>query len=171
MREIHKTAACMVSLLVLTCALGYGQSLGDLARQQREKQKAKSAQTPSKVITNEDLPEHSAQPVSDSGDEAKSSDAASPSLGSKPAAQWQAEISAQKKTVADLQSQMERLNSSIHFANGNCVRNCVQYNEHQEQKQEQVQRMQSQLEEQKKKLDDMQEAARKEGFGNSVYEP
>ena len=31
--------------------------------------------------------------------------------------------------------------------------------------------MQKQLEEEKKKLDDMQESARKEGFGNSVYDP
>jgi predicted ribosome quality control (RQC) complex YloA/Tae2 family protein len=66
---------------------------------------------------------------------------------------------------------MDRLNSSIHFAPGNCVRNCVQWNEHQVQKQDEVQRMQSELEQQKKKLEDMQEAARKEGFGNAVYEP
>jgi len=66
---------------------------------------------------------------------------------------------------------MERLNSSVRFAPGNCVRGCVQYNERQIQKQDTVQTMQLQLDEQKRKLEQMQDAARKEGFGNSVYEP
>jgi molecular chaperone GrpE (heat shock protein) len=51
------------------------------------------------------------------------------------------------------------------------VRNCVQYNEHQVEKQDEVQRMQAELEQQKKRLEDMQEAARKQGYGNSVWEP
>jgi hypothetical protein len=31
--------------------------------------------------------------------------------------------------------------------------------------------MQAELEQQKKKLEDMQETARKQGYGNAVYEP
>ena len=31
--------------------------------------------------------------------------------------------------------------------------------------------MQAQLEEQKKRLDEMQESARKQGYGSSVYDP
>jgi hypothetical protein len=31
--------------------------------------------------------------------------------------------------------------------------------------------MQQQLEEQKRRLDDMQESARKQGYGSSVYDP
>lgn len=92
-------------------------------------------------------------------------------MDKKPAEQWKAEITAQKHSVANLQNQIDKLNSSIHFAPGNCVENCVQYNERQVRKQEDVQRMQAELEEQKKKLDDMQEGARKQGYGNSVYEP
>jgi hypothetical protein len=34
-----------------------------------------------------------------------------------------------------------------------------------------VQRMQQQLDQQKQKLEDMQESARKAGLGNAVYEP
>jgi predicted ribosome quality control (RQC) complex YloA/Tae2 family protein len=73
--------------------------------------------------------------------------------------------------VADLQSQIDRLNSSVHFVEANRYRNGVQHNERQVEKQDQVQRMQNQLDQQKKKLEDMQEAARKDGYGNAVYEP
>jgi len=47
----------------------------------------------------------------------------------------------------------------------------VQYNERQIQKQDEVKRMQTQLDDQKKQLEDMQESARKAGLGSSVYEP
>jgi seryl-tRNA synthetase len=162
---------CVVSFVVSIAALSYAQSLGDVAREQRQKQQEKKA--PAKVITNEDLPAHS---ESDSDDAVpssqKSSDGTSSQpMGSKSADQWKSEIEAQKKSVDDLQSQMDKLNASIHFAPGNCVRNCVQHNERQIEKQDEVQRMQSDLEQQKKKLEDMQEAARKEGYGNAVYEP
>ena len=66
---------------------------------------------------------------------------------------------------------MERLNSSIRFARNGSAYYAAQYNEHQINKQEQVQRMQEQLDQQRKRLDDMQEAARKDGFGNAVYDP
>lgn len=151
-------------------SLGYAQSLGDVAREQRQKQQEKKAQTAPKVITNEDLPEHSESDGAATSNQA-TSDTPSQPLGSKSAEQWKSEIEAQRKSVENLQSQMERLNSSIHFAPGNCVRNCVQWNERQVQKQDEVQRMQSELEQQKKKLEDMQEGARKEGYGNAVYEP
>jgi hypothetical protein len=47
----------------------------------------------------------------------------------------------------------------------------VQYNQHQVKKQENVAQMQQHLEEQKKKLAAMQEAARQTGMGSSVYDP
>jgi hypothetical protein len=46
----------------------------------------------------------------------------------------------------------------------------VQWNERQKEKQDQVESMKAQLEEQKKQLENMQESARKQGFGSSVYE-
>jgi hypothetical protein len=70
-----------------------------------------------------------------------------------------------------LQSQIDQLKSSIHFASGTCVANCVQWNERQVKKQDDVQRMQQQLDQQKKQLENMQESARKAGLGSSVYEP
>ena len=168
---MHSAKLMSVASLVLSlAAFSHAQSLGDLAREQRQKQQEKKAQTPAKVITNEDLPAHTESDDAVAGNQA-TSDAPSQPLGSKSAEQWKSEIEAQRKSVENLQNQTDRLNSSIHFAPGNCVRNCVQWNERQVQKQDEVQRMQSELEQQKKKLEDMQEAARKQGYGNAVYEP
>jgi len=161
---------CLASL-VIVATLSHAQSLGDVAREQRQKQQEKKVQAAPKVITNEDLPEHSQSDDAVSSNRASTESTASESLGSKSPERWKSEIQAQKKSVENLQNQMERLNASIHFAPGNCVRNCVQWKERQVQKQDEVQRMQSELDQQKKKLEDMQEAARKEGYGNAVYEP
>ena len=49
--------------------------------------------------------------------------------------------------------------------------NGAQYNEQQRRRQIQLDQMEKQLEHQKKRLADMQESARKAGFGNSVYDP
>ena len=70
-----------------------------------------------------------------------------------------------------MQGQVDDLNESIRFAPANCVANCVAWNEHQKEKQQQVERMQAQLEDMKKHLDEMQESARKQGYGSSVYDP
>jgi uncharacterized coiled-coil protein SlyX len=47
----------------------------------------------------------------------------------------------------------------------------VQWNERQKQKQQEVERMRSQLETQKKRLQSMQESARQQGYGGTVYDP
>jgi len=169
MRQAHKIAAAVAVVLFLVAG-SCAQSLGDVAREQRQKQ-ARDAHAPRKVLTNEDLPEH-AEPVSttsvtDAHDTAPASPAANDTHAGE---QWKEKIEAQKSSVASLQSQIDQLNSSIHFAGGNCVANCVQYNEQQVKKQDEVQRMQKQLDEQKKQLEDMQESARKAGLGSSVYE-
>jgi len=162
---------CLLPFIFLMASLAYGQSLGDVAREQRQKQQTKQAQAPAKVITNDDMPQDGDAGVSTVGKASTADPAPSKPMGSKSAEQWKAEIAAQKKAVDNLQSQMDQLNSSIRFAPGNCVRNCVQYNERQVEKQNQVQRMQSQLDEQRKRLEEMQDGARKDGYGNSVYEP
>ncbi len=165
-----KNFICVAALVSTASVFAYGQSLGDVAREQREKQAQKKTQPAKKVVTNEDLP----QPAEADESTSSSPQSTEPAVNSaeqKPAGQWKEEIQAQKQSVASLQADIDRLSSSIHFAPGNCVRNCVQHNENQQQKQDEVQRMQSNLEQQKRKLEDMQEAARKQGYGNSVYEP
>ena len=153
-------------------------SLGDLARQQRQ-QKEQSKTSPgkdvkaSKVITNEEIPER-AQSVSASSkrnDEGGNSPIATSSEGKLPPEQWKSQIVAQKNQIDSLQRQVDELNESIRFAPANCVEGCVGWNERQREKQQRVERMQQQLEEQKRRLDDMQESARKQGYGSSVYDP
>jgi hypothetical protein len=156
------------------------QSLGDVARQARQHNQAAqtnaahSAKTP-KVITNEDVPEHSetdAQAPASSDAEGGSTPSASGSGGAKiPAEQWKSQIQAQKDVVSSMQSRIDKVNDSIHFAPGNCVAGCVQWNERQQAKQQEVERARGQLADQKKKLEDMQESARHQGYGSSVYDP
>lgn len=170
MRQSFRIVGGIAGLVLLLIGVSQCQSLGDVAREQRQKQQAKKDKPAAKVVTNEDLPEHA--PVADDSEKAEPGNESQPHhAGSGSAEQWKARIAAQKQSIAALQSQMDRLNSSIHFVEANRYYNGVQYNQRQEHKQEQVQRMQDQLDQQKKRLEDMQEAARKEGFGNSVYDP
>jgi len=164
-------------------ALAVGQdspSLGDVARQARKQKQdpqtnAAQSSKPAKVITNEEIPEHSEadpQPSTQEDASRESALSSSPSGGAKiPAEQWKSRIEAQKNAIASLQNSIDRLNDSIHFAPGNCVSGCVQWNERQKEKQQEVDRGQAQLAEQKKRLEDMQESARRQGYGSSVYDP
>ena len=81
------------------------------------------------------------------------------------------EVEGQKNLISSLQSQVDQVSESIHFAGANCVSNCAQWNERQREKQQQVEQMKSQLEDQKKRLEEMQDQARQQGFGSSVYDP
>lgn len=173
MRRMFRTMRYFAGLTLLLIGQSYGQSLGDVARQQRQNQQAKKDQPAPKVITNEDLPGHSQDTSGDTSDSEKAvpRPEVAPHHASRSAARWTAEIEAQKHSIAALQSQMERLNSTIRFAEVSGAYNAGQYNERQLHKQEQVQRMQEQLDQQRKRLEDMQEAARKDGFGNAVYDP
>lgn len=172
MKPACSTILKLVALVLCAGCIAYGQSLGDVAREQRQKQinKDKAAAKPTKVITDDDMPSSSNASSEETGNEIKS-DRPSPPPGSKTPERWKAEIAAQKKIVENLQEQITKLSSSIHYVEANRYYSGVQHNQRQEQKQEQVQRMQGQLAEQQKKLEDMQEAARKEGFGNAVYDP
>jgi len=181
------TQTAKIAVFVFTAALAcvcvaYPQespSLGDVARQTRQKkQESKDIQdsnTPRKtpkVLTDEDLPEHPSTPAASPDENNGSTVEPNGSEAGKLAPeQWKAQILAQKSVISRLQSDTERLNDSIQFAPGNCVAGCVQWNQHQEEKQRRVERMRRQLEEQKARLQKMQEAARQQGYGSSVYDP
>jgi hypothetical protein len=150
-------------------------SLGDLARQQRQQKEKtaseKDAKAP-KVITNEELPSHPAMAAA--AGRGGSSPASSENYSDEPklpAAQWKSQILAQKNQIDTLQRQVDEINESIRFAPANCVSGCVGWNERQREKQQRVERMQQQLEEQNRRLEDMQDSARKQGYGSSVYDP
>jgi hypothetical protein len=172
----YKIAVCFPVLLFLLAGVSHGQSLGDVARQQRQKQQAKNKETPAahKVITNEDIPESpeaSSNDLASDGTLGESSAPAASAAGKKSAEQWKVEIRARKARIAALQSQVEKLSDSVHFVEANRYYNGVQYNQYQLKKQQEAQRMQKQLDGEKKALGDAQEAARKAGFGSVVYDP
>jgi Ni/Co efflux regulator RcnB len=137
---------------------------------------AKDAQPPKSphVITNDEIPEHVGPTVTSAhGSQAPYTSEEQPNYGTRkvPAEQWKSQIQAQKNAIAALQREITSLSESIHYAGGNCVANCVQWNERQKEKQDRVEIMKAQLEQQQKQLEDTQEAARKQGFGSSVYDP
>jgi methyl-accepting chemotaxis protein len=169
MRQANRIAGYVAGVFFLLIGTSFGQSLGDVARQQRQNEQSKQGQPAPKVITNEDLPGHSED--ADDVEKPHHEHEPGPHRSSKSAKQWKAEIEAQEHAIASLQSQMERLNSTIRYATVGSSYYAAQRNERQEQKQEQVQRMQDQLDQARKRLEDMQEAARKDGYGNAVWEP
>jgi hypothetical protein len=156
-------------------------SLGDVARQQRQqKEKSKAAQgkdaKASKVITNEEIDANAGvapAPVAAGEDRPASTSASNNSSNEvKPSAEaWTSQIRSQKSQVVSLQKQIEQIKASIKFAPANCVESCVQWNERQREKLRQAEGMQAQLEEQRKRLEAMQDSARKQGYGSAVYDP
>ncbi|MGO9087218.1 MAG: hypothetical protein ACLP6G_20180 [Terriglobales bacterium] len=137
---------------------------------------AKDAPSPKAphVITNEDIPEHIGPTrTARQGPQNPVATYDQPTYNEPklPADYWKVQIMAQKNAIANLKSNIDSLSASIQYAGGNCVSNCVQWNERQKQKQDQVDAMKMQLEDQQKRLDDMQEAARQQGYGSSVYDP
>jgi hypothetical protein len=178
----------LLASTTFACALfsfGQDQSVADAARQSRlQKQKETQSQDSSatatesqakahRVITNDEIPEH-ADSDSASGTNSQSH-IANQTLTADPqrklsAAEWKSQIRSQKNAIASLQNEMARLSSSIHFP-VSCLWNCPQRTERQIKKEDRVEIMKAQLEQQQKHLEEMQESARRQGFGNSVYDP
>jgi hypothetical protein len=183
--------AFRVSVLCFGCCalFAFGQdepSLGDAARQARQQKQQKGTQVKDgqskdaqaakaqKVVTNDEIPEHPQSTTSStSSDQPGGVRYSAPSSGGGKMApeQWKSQILAQKNAISSMQTEVDKLNDSIHFAPANCVANCAQWNQRQREKQQEVERLQAQLEDQKKRLEDMQESARQQGYGSSVYDP
>ena len=194
MLKRHKALVLSAAILIITSfgqGVGYGQdsqSLGDAARQARLKKQQQEAASgngqqakdsgensaqPAKprVITNDEIPSHVGPTSTANSQQPVVYEQPSYGPGRSAADGWKAQIQAMKNRIASLEAEMARVNESVHFASGNCVANCVQHNERQLQKQQQVEMMKAQLEEQQKQLEQMQETARRQGFGSSVYDP
>lgn len=169
-----------LAMVLLSAGVLFAQetSLGDLGRQQRSKQKAKSGMSAARVITDDDMPKRPDAPMQsenakeDEKDErAPNRDSRSRAPNSQSAEYWKAQILIQKRSVSAQQEQVNQFRESIHFVEANRYVNGAQYNEQQRRRQIQLDQMEKQLEHQKKRLADMQESACKAGFGNSVYDP
>jgi hypothetical protein len=168
-------------LLVVAVALGVtsaqGQSLGDIARANREKQNtATPAANQSAVITSDDL---------EAGAEGKGKDAAHPAakvskvaaharaeqdaIDPRAAAQWKKQIVAEEDKIATLQGKIDEINAALHPA-GSAQFNGP-YNKYQTTQMQRLADVQLQMDEQKKKLAEMQEEARRAGMHTTVYDP
>ncbi|HXJ87616.1 MAG TPA: hypothetical protein VMS18_12415 [Candidatus Binatia bacterium] len=171
-------------------------SLGEIARQLKLKKQQKEAQVkvkqpaspdvqasdttpatpPAKtahLVTNDDSPERaSVTTVSTHSTSSEPANAQKDSADRQAEGEtWKAQIQQQKTAIAALQEDIKTTSESIHYAGANCVANCAQWNEKQQQKQQEVDTMKAQLADAQKQLEEMQEAARKQGFGSSVYDP
>jgi len=171
-------------LLLLMSLTAYGQALGDVARENRDKKAAATTSAPPKVITNADLPkDKDGDEISTAGEDetppeklaanAKESAKAAQQRAAerRAAVQWKRQIVAQKQAVANLQERADQLKASIYFMDPNTDYGAVAFNQHQSRQLERWQAMQAKIENQKKKLEDMQEAARHAGMHTPVYDP
>ena len=167
------------SLLVLAVALGvnaaHGQSLGDIARANREKQgsTAPVASQPA-VITSDDLEAGSdgkaaPHPAAKVSKVAAHGRAEQDAIDPRAAAQWKKQIVAQQDKIATLQGKIDELNAAIHPA-GSAQFNGP-YNKYQTKQMQRLADVQLKMDEQKKKLAEMQEEARKAGMHTTVYDP
>ena len=163
-------------------SVAYGQSLGDIARQNREKQNAENASgVQPRVITNASLPKNptpdqesqDAPPASSATAGSKAADrrSAQQRLAEERAAeQWKRQILAQKNKMATMQARIDQLNASIHSPNGNAQYQGP-YTRNQTLQLERAAPIQQQLDELKRKFDQMQDAARRAGMHTPVYDP
>jgi hypothetical protein len=130
--------------------------------------------TPKRVITNDEIPEHIG-PTSTLPTHAQTP--STPDLlqdyrnGEIPPEYWKNQIQNMKDAIADLHDQIRDLEGPSQNAGANCIANCVEWNQQQREKQQQLEMMKAQLEQEQKGLEQVQEMARKQGFGSSVYDP
>lgn len=184
----HLTILLVVfAMLLLASFAAYGQSLGDVARENREKKAGDASSTLPKVITNANLPKDPDADAALSAGEDEPQTAPSPAsvessrkaaeqraVEQRAAAQWKRKILAQENTIANLRMRVDRLKASIHFVDENTYYDYyagVELNRYQARQLERLQQMQQRLAEQKQKLQDMQEAARRAGMHTAVYDP
>lgn len=169
--------------LLLNFAAYAQQSLGDIARENRDKQAAEQASgVQPRVITNKDLPQGSDLPsvdpstlppakspmASNGMDQYRSPEQrmAEQRMGE----QWRGRIEAQQSRIDNLQARIDRLNAAIR-ATGGTVQYDQPHSRYEAMAQERVAEMQRQLDEQRFRLEQMQEAARRAGMHTSVYDP
>jgi hypothetical protein len=182
-RKFLKIAA----VALLTNLAAYGQSLGEIAREYREKQNAEQAsgappKTQPKMITNKDLPANpegyqaprEAPPSSGETNFGKAADRSAQRLEQQFMAeqrvgeQWKRQVVEQENRVAAIQARIDQISASIRSGG---VSGQGPYNRYQALQLEHAAQLQMRLDEQKRRLDAMQDAARRAGMHTAVYDP
>jgi hypothetical protein len=173
----------MIGLLMnlpVMCRTAYGQSLADIARENQEKKAAQDASgaKPAKVITNQDLGEgpegrpdlRAARPSHDWASNRAGEVRGGPGMPDQRAAeQWRRQIEEQKFRIANLQARIDQINASVHPAGG--AQYSGPYTRFQARQIDRADQMQRELAEQQRRLEAMQEAARRAGMHTGVYDP
>lgn len=174
----------MAVLLNMSAFGQFGQSLGDIARANREKVQAQQATgAKPKTITNADLPEGSTGiPEADPSEPMTGVSGVSRAFDSRPnqrmnqqlmaeerqGGQWRERIQMQESRVAELQARIDQANAQMH--SNSSVQSEGPFNRSARQMQR-VAQMQEMLDQQRRKLEMMQEAARRAGMHTTVYDP
>jgi hypothetical protein len=176
-REMKRTlsllAVAFVAAFTIVSSAGAQQSLGEVARQQRQSKRPSSA----RVITNDDIamatapaPEVPAEAKSDKSD--KSDAAAVPGADDKAklAASFKAKADEQKKNIAQLERELDvaqreyRVKVAVYYADvGNNLRDGKKWAEEDRKQRAELDDKQKALAVAKQKLADIQEAARSAG--------
>jgi len=174
----------MLTIALLMTLTAYGQSLGDVARENREKQDAENAAgAQPKVITNKDLglpenPEGDLQPGDDhprppaapNNNAADRRSAEQRRAEQRAGEQWKRQILQQENKVASLQARIDQINAAIRSAGGT-----VQYEQPfsrgAARQLRRVAELEQQLNGEQRKLEAMQEEARHAGMHTPVYDP
>ena len=176
---MNRTLSFAILALLAAPIMSHGQSLGDIARQQKDarsqKSNSQSTSTQKKVFTDEDFAKSGSIDDSNVPATAKRSNSGldkEKDHGSASADQWRAKIQQKKDVIAALQGRIDKLQASVNYVqnNRNVYTNAPEYNEHQHQRELLTERLKAELEQQKAELNDLQEEARQQGFGNSVYQ-
>ena len=170
------SAIALVLLAQSVCA----QSLGDIARQQREKNR-QQATTTNKVLTNDDLSTagDSVDTASDDSQKKKTAKPKTMATADRPekdqqpsAEKLKAAIQDKKEVIATIQDEITKLQSTINYVqnNRNIYTNAPEYNEVQKRKEQEVNRLKGILQEQQDELKELQDTARQAGYGTAVYD-
>ncbi len=192
-RPLTLFAACVFAW-ALTASAQDSPPLGDAARQSRadKQQQSQNNSTPasdpnkssdgttsptgeqpkaSRVITNDDLPAHHAAPALAPAAQTRGN--LRPAGGNeikRPAEYWKAQALQLKNSIAQVQRHIDTLTDSLHAVLTNSTDEAV-WNYREKERQRQITDLQAQLSDLRRRLEDTQEAARRQGYGSSVYDP
>lgn len=169
------TSVLCVSMLMISAS--HAQSLGEIAKQQRERNKQQVTHS-SRVLTNEDLGNGSNSgertPAASPDQKRKASAHAGQSdENNAPSAdEFSSKIQHKKQTIAEIEDRIAKLQSTINYVqnNRNIYANAPEYNEEQKRKEQEVSRLKGVLQQQQDELQELQDRARKAGYGNAVYD-
>lgn len=174
-RILTLLAVALVAAFTIVSSARAQESLGELARQQRQSKRPNSV----RVITNDDIamaaapaPAAPAEAKGDKSDKDKSDAAASLSADDKTklAATFKAKVDEQKKNIAQLERELDvaqreyRLKVAVYYADvGNNLRDGKKWAEEDRKQRAELDDKQKALAAAKQKLADVQEEARKAG--------